>query len=49
MKYKVAMPYGRWKYGFDTLESAIAYEALRRARTGVYASIEAYKPRTKHT
>jgi hypothetical protein len=43
--YKVAIRFGRWKYGFSTIQEAIAYESARRRRTGVFAAIVAYKKR----
>lgn len=43
MKYKVAIKGNRWKYGFTTLEQAIAYEKGLREKDGIFRAIVAYK------
>lgn len=44
MTYKVALPRGRWKYGFMTLDAAVAYASRIHRRTGVFVAVEAYTP-----
>lgn len=47
MTYKVALPGGRWKYGFKAIDAAVAYASRIHRRTGVFAAIEAYRPRKR--
>ena len=45
MLYKVSRPNGRWKYGFDSVESAIRYASQVYRITGTVAAIESYQKR----
>ena len=45
MLYKVSRPNGRWKYGFDSVESAVRYASKVYRITGTVAAIELYQKR----